>query len=326
MERITSKELDQAIAYFKRGDARGALGPLQKHLKKHPEDLFNQIFFGHLMKECGMYKEALEFMIDFTRKHPDYEAGWHFLGVMYYKVGDYNNMDRAYSRFLEIEPAPSNTYTIEGRRLLKAGDRVGAKAAFLKAIEKDPDKFKPELHLMKMDEEAQKDPTGNEFDAIEAILARPATSPVGIAFQEFWKGQLEEKKGNPDAACTIYRKALMEGFVSDQVLVAYGLSLFEKKKFMQARYYWVDAMQEYPKCNIARFLLYLTGEGIGLDLDTPDGQATEAILSEIVLNQTDAEPWAKLALLMILQHDQQGAALAGKVADQLSGGTGARIP
>lgn len=67
-----------------------------------PEALHNM---GHMALDDGWFREAIVWLSRVTERDPSFADAWYNLGMAYRKVYDNRNAARAFSRYLELEPA-----------------------------------------------------------------------------------------------------------------------------------------------------------------------------------------------------------------------------
>lgn len=123
--------------------------------------------------------EAIQGMQAVVAKEPDYYPGWSNLADWYLQQKEYENYLAAAQQLVRIAPDKPTSWGYRGEAKQNTGDRQGAKADFLKALELEPEYsfaglslFDLELETDEIEAAAQTLASLKEYNSNEFVLAR----------------------------------------------------------------------------------------------------------------------------------------------------------
>lgn len=102
-----------------------------------PPELRGRLAWVHALR--GSLKEAIAFMRTVVEEDPAYRWGWACLADWYEQSGDVGKQVEAAQALLHLAPNAAAAHRYLGDARLRAKDREGARAAYARAIELDPD-------------------------------------------------------------------------------------------------------------------------------------------------------------------------------------------
>ncbi|MBV8864745.1 MAG: tetratricopeptide repeat protein, partial [Acidobacteriaceae bacterium] len=217
--------LNLALAYYKTGDFSTAIESLTAVHKEVPADMQAVTLLSDCYLKLGQNKEVIALLTPIQQAQPDNPTFIYLLGTALVRDGQtakgqviidkiLRNGDSAESRLLmgtakymiadfagsrddfakavELNPALPEAFAYYGMALLSTGDQAGARKAFERELQSDPNNFVANLHigvLLRQDEENDAALTYLNH----ALQLRPGDP--GVRFQiasiELAKGQLD---------------------------------------------------------------------------------------------------------------------------------------
>jgi TolB-like protein/Tfp pilus assembly protein PilF len=173
---------DQAEGYAVRGNLRsradwdwtGALSDLQKAVALNPGDARIQHSYGTLLGLLGRFPQATAALITATRLDPLSTAAWDDLGLVLMASGDYQGARHAFGRELEIQP--DDSFALDNLGSLQLITRAPADAlATYRKISEEP--------LRDAGIAMAEHSLGNEQQSKQALDGAIATGAQGFASQ-----------------------------------------------------------------------------------------------------------------------------------------------
>ncbi len=75
--------------HYSQHDFHGALFPMSRVTRNHPEYLEAQLIYGICLSQLGRYNEAIPHFFDIQEINIDNPIAWYYLGYCFYKQGNY---------------------------------------------------------------------------------------------------------------------------------------------------------------------------------------------------------------------------------------------
>ena len=127
----------------KYAEAMNVLGPLEK---AHPDNLDVAFLAGEGLIGINQQAEGLKRVERVAGARNSADA-WMLAGLTQLKLSEYAKARDSLDAALRANPALPGAYTLSGIAKTMLGDRVGAKAAFQKALDMDPNDFDANLRF-----------------------------------------------------------------------------------------------------------------------------------------------------------------------------------
>ena len=103
------------------GNAAKARGYLEQLVAAYPQDERAHFALGALLFGQQEPKSAIEHFAKANSLAPEYSAPYNQMGYAYRQVGDYDNAEKAFKKYIELIPNDPNPYDSYGELLLKMG-------------------------------------------------------------------------------------------------------------------------------------------------------------------------------------------------------------
>jgi tetratricopeptide (TPR) repeat protein len=123
-----------------------AIRQLAPSEKSRPDDLDAAFLLGEALIPQGKLKDGLTRILKVAEARRDATA-WMLAGLTQLQMGDGPSALKSTDNGLRLNPTTPGAYTLNGIAKSLVGDSAGAKAAFLKALQADPDDFEANVRL-----------------------------------------------------------------------------------------------------------------------------------------------------------------------------------
>jgi tetratricopeptide (TPR) repeat protein len=124
-------------------DAIRLLAPVEE---SHPNDLDAVFLLGEALIHQGKLKDGLTRVLKVAEARRDANA-WMLAGLTQLQLGDGAAALKSTDNGLRLDATTPGAYTLSGIAKSLVGDSSGAKAAFLEALQADPDDFEANVRL-----------------------------------------------------------------------------------------------------------------------------------------------------------------------------------
>lgn len=163
----------RAHELFKQGQIREALALLQPLLQRKGEvDPDAAALAAACLGSEGRFEEAARIDQKMCEAFPTNPQGWNSLGYDLLNAGDTEGAREAYQRALELEPDRASTHYNLARIAARTGDRPRAIEHFARAVELQPD------FVERLDEDPDLRPFKDDPDLLDRLPGHgPSTDP-----------------------------------------------------------------------------------------------------------------------------------------------------
>ena len=127
--------LTLASLLLHRSDPLGAVDEYERALTIEPDNWQARDDLADTLEQAGLYREAVEQLLEMVRKQPEFPDTWVRLGDLYARLGDEQSTLAAYMNAVEIHPAFLEANVKIGTQHLRIGNYQEASAWFSRAIE-----------------------------------------------------------------------------------------------------------------------------------------------------------------------------------------------
>src|SRR5215469_3520035 len=135
-----------ADCYLRLGKYRATVQLLDPVYQSSPDDLAVDYALGTALIQDGQTKKG-EIVIDRVLKHGNSAEANLLIGASQFEAGDFKKASETLNRALQANSNLPGGWTIYGRALIGSGDNEGAKSAFHRALDFDPNDFEANLRL-----------------------------------------------------------------------------------------------------------------------------------------------------------------------------------
>ena len=134
---------DVYVGQHRYGEAVSLLAPIEK---AHPENLNVAFLMGEALIDQNQLADGLKRVERVAAARKDGNA-WTLAALTELRLGQYTKAAASAEEALRLDPGAPGIYTISGMAKAANGDTAGAKAAYRKALEINPDDFDANLRL-----------------------------------------------------------------------------------------------------------------------------------------------------------------------------------
>lgn len=226
-----------------------ALPLLEQLWEQQPGDAEPAALLGKLLLRQGDAGRALKVIREAARTAPQDTAVLRVLGTAQAETGDYRGAVSTYQRLTAQQPESAPDHYLLAQAYYRNGDRKNFAAALEKAYQLDPTHFETEIAMVGLLMQRQ------QWEQARELVDKLKQDHPGNPEVHVQDAQLSTALNDPGKAVEAYRQALELAPDRNDLVVKYGLALWQAGQLEQAFKPMEDWLDKHPNDGVVRYNL-----------------------------------------------------------------------